>query len=87
VWPGIAAHYTGKAVLSHPTLDPNFRGSYSVWLVGQCTDFAGYEGVRQGNVHFAGEHCNVVYQGFMEGAAREGMRAAHEILADIGRPA
>jgi monoamine oxidase len=87
VWPGIATHYTGKAALSHPTLDPNFRGSYSCWLVGQCTDFAGYEGVRQGNVHFAGEHCNVVYQGFMEGAAREGIRAAREILADIGRRA
>ena len=85
VWPGIASHYTGKAALSHPTLDPNFRGSYSCWLVGQCTDFAGYEGVRQGNVHFAGEHCNVVYQGFMEGAAREGIRAARDVLADAGR--
>jgi len=84
VWPGIASHYTGKAALSHPTLDPNFRGSYSCWLVGQCTDFAGYEGVRQGNVLFAGEHCNVPYQGFMEGAAREGVRAAREILHDIG---
>jgi monoamine oxidase len=84
VWPGIASHYTGKAALSHPSLDPNFRGSYSCWLVGQTTDFAGYEGVRQGNVLFAGEHCNVVYQGFMEGAAREGQRAAREVLHDLG---
>ncbi|MBV9104279.1 MAG: FAD-dependent oxidoreductase [Candidatus Eremiobacteraeota bacterium] len=84
VWPGIAKHYTGKAALSHPSLDPNFRGSYSCWLVGQCTSIAGYEGVRQGNVLFAGEHCNVVYQGFMEGAAREGVRAAREVLHDLG---
>ena len=84
VWPGISPHYTGKAALSHPTLDPNFNGSYSCWLVGQCTDIAGYEGVRQGNVHFAGEHCSVVYQGFMEGAAREGTRAAREVLSDLG---
>jgi monoamine oxidase len=84
VWPGIAPHYNGKAALSHPTMDPNFRGSYSCWLVGQCTTIAGYERVRQGNVLFAGEHCNIVYQGFMEGAAREGTRAARDVLHDIG---
>ncbi len=86
VWPGVAPLWNGKAALSHPTLDPNFRGSYSVWLVGQCTTIAGYEKVRQGNVFFAGEHCDVVYQGFMEGAARQGIRAATEVLRDIGTP-
>jgi monoamine oxidase len=86
VWPGIGPHFNGKAALSHPSLDPNFRGSYSCWLVGQCTSIAGYEGVRQGNVLFAGEHCDVVYQGFMEGAAREGMRAARDIMRDLGLP-
>jgi monoamine oxidase len=87
VWPGIAPHFNGKAALSHPSFDPNFLGSYSCWLVGQCTSIAGYEGVRQGNVLFAGEHCEVTYQGFMEGAARTGMRAAREILRDAGRAA
>lgn len=47
-------------------------------------EFAGYERVRQGNVLFAGEHCNVPLQGFMEGAAREGIRAAHDVLRDLG---
>jgi hypothetical protein len=46
--------------------------------------FGGYEGVRQGPVHFAGEHCSVRFQGFMEGAAREGARAAREIVQDWG---
>jgi monoamine oxidase len=84
VWPGVAALYNGRAALSHPTYDPNFLGSYSCWLLGQYTGFAGYEGVRQGNVFFAGEHCDVPYQGFMEGAARTGTRAARQILADLG---
>lgn len=81
VWPGARKHYSGKAVLSHYIADPYALGSYSGWLVGQYTKFAGYERVRQGNVHFAGEHCSVLLQGFMEGAAREGARAAREVLA------
>ncbi len=83
VFPGISTHYTGKAALSYPTGDPYLNGSYSCWRVGQYTHFGGYEGVRQGPVHFAGEHCSVEYQGFMEGAAREGVRAAQEILHDF----
>jgi monoamine oxidase len=83
VFPGISAHYTGRAALSYPTGDPYLLGSYACWRVGQCTHFGGYEGVRQGPVHFAGEHCSVEFQGFMEGAAREGERAAREILQDV----
>jgi len=80
VFPGISAHYTGRAALSYPTGDPYLRGSYACWRVGQYTRFGGYEGVRQGPILFAGEHCSVEFQGFMEGAAREGARAAQEIL-------
>ncbi len=85
VFPGISAHYTGRAALSYPTGDPNLLGSYSCWRVGQCTHFGGYEGARQGPVHFAGEHCSVEFQGFMEGAAREGARAAREIVQDVNQ--
>jgi monoamine oxidase len=83
-WPGIAAHYRGKATLSYPTGDPNKLGSYACWKVGQYTQFAGYEKAAQGNIHFAGEHCSVNFQGYMEGGAREGIRAAGEILSDYG---
>jgi monoamine oxidase len=83
VFPGISAHYTGKAALSYATGDPYLLGSYSCWRVGQYTHFGGYEGVRQEPVHFAGEHCSVEFQGFMEGGAREGERAAQEILQDL----
>jgi monoamine oxidase len=85
VFPGIGAHYTGRAALSYPTGDPFLLGSYACWRVGQYTSFGGYEGVRQGAIHFAGEHCSVEAQGFMEGGAKEGARAAREILQDHGQ--
>jgi monoamine oxidase len=83
VYPGISAHYTGKAALSYPTGDLYLLGSYACWRVGQYTRFGGYEGVRQGPVFFAGEHCSIEFQGYIEGAAREGARAAQEILQDV----
>ena len=82
IFPGITAHYTGKAALSYPTGDPFLLGSYSCWQVGQYTLFGGYEGVRQGTIHFAGEHCSTNWQGFMEGGASEGARAAREVIQD-----
>jgi monoamine oxidase len=85
VFPGLSRRWTGKATLSVPALDPNLGLSYSYWKVGQYHAFSGYEGVRQGNIHFAGEHCSQDFQGFMEGGASEGARAAGEILRDLHR--
>jgi monoamine oxidase len=82
VWPGATANYNGIATLSTPWSDPNLLGSYSCWRIGQYTQFSGYEKARQGKVHFAGEHCSINFQGFMEGGAQEGQRAANEILSD-----
>jgi monoamine oxidase len=83
VFPGITNTWNGKASLSTPFLDPLLNCSYSYWRVGQYTAFSGYEGVPQGNIHFAGEHCSQDFQGFMEGGATEGARAANEVLALI----
>jgi monoamine oxidase len=82
IWPGVSKHWNGKATFGNAQADPNILASYSAWLVGQCTTIAGHEAQRQGNVHFAGEHTSVENQGFMEGGAESGMRAAGEILAD-----
>jgi monoamine oxidase len=83
VYPGISGRWTGRASLSLPHKDPNYNCSYSFWRVGQCHTIGGYEGVRQGNVHFAGEHTSVDFQGWMEGGAISGVRAAGEVLADL----
>jgi monoamine oxidase len=82
IWPGVAATWNGKATLGNAQADPNILASYSGWLVGQCTTIAGHEARRQGQVHFAGEHTSIANQGFMEGGAESGFRAAGEILAD-----
>ncbi|MGH7359411.1 MAG: flavin monoamine oxidase family protein, partial [Candidatus Rokuibacteriota bacterium] len=86
VWSGVTAEWGGLATLSVPFLDPNVNGSYSYYRVGQYHTIGGYEGVRQRNVHFAGEHTSGEFQGFMEGAAAEGVRAGRTVLADL-RPA
>jgi monoamine oxidase len=83
VYPGISAQWNGKAMLSTPFTDPNLLCSYSYWKPGQYTGFSGYEKMRQGNIHFAGEHCSINFQGYMEGGAQEGQRAANEVLADL----
>jgi monoamine oxidase len=83
IFPGVTGQWNGKAMLSTPFTDPNFLCSYSYWKPGQNTGFSGYEKARQGNIHFAGEHCSISFQGFMEGGAQEGIRAANEILSDI----
>jgi monoamine oxidase len=83
IFPGVKALYTGKATLSIPHLDENFRVSYAFWKVGQYQAFAGYERVPQGSIFFGGEHCSVNFQGFMEGGAAEGVRAATEVLAAV----
>jgi len=87
LFPGIAQHWNGRATLDVPLTNPFLLGSYSYWKVGQYTQFSGYEKVRQpdpveGKIHFAGEHCSQDFQGYMEGGAAEGARAANEILSD-----
>lgn len=84
IWPGVAGAWNGKATFGNAQADPNILASYSCWLVGQCTTIAGHEARRQGRIHFAGEHTSVAYQGFMEGGAESGFRAAGEIFADYG---
>ncbi|MFJ3611775.1 MULTISPECIES: flavin monoamine oxidase family protein [Streptomyces] len=84
VFPGITGHWTGKATLAAWPLNPLAYGSYAAWPPGYAHRYAGYEGVRQGNTHFAGEYTSEVAQGYMEGGAESGVRAADEVLVDLG---
>lgn len=83
VFPGLSALWNGRATGSMPHVNPFWKCSYSYWRVGQYQTIAGYERVRQGNVFFAGEHTSVDFQGWMEGAASEGVRAAKEIVSGL----
>jgi monoamine oxidase len=82
VLPGITAACNAGRHLAHyhdGNLDQRLLGAWSQYAVGQCTGFSGIEPVREGNIHFAGEHTSLEDQGFIEGAITSGERAAAEI--------
>ena len=71
--------------LEHWPSNPLVKGSYTCNHPGYFTTIADNEAKPVGNLYFAGEHTSSFYewQGFMEGAALSGIRAAKEILRDI----
>ncbi len=82
IFPGISDAWRDGprlAWVNDGNIDPHLRGAWSQYNVGQYTGFAGVERERAGNIHFAGEHTSLAFQGFMEGAVRSGERAAGEI--------
>ncbi|WP_067818172.1 flavin monoamine oxidase family protein [Actinomadura kijaniata] len=83
VFPGTGARWNGRAQLSAWHRSPNALGAYSYWPTGYLHRYAGYEGRRQGNIHIAGEHTSYDFQGFMNGGATEGERAAREVIGDL----
>lgn len=83
VLPGITAKYNGRATIDHWDSNPWSRGSYAYWRVGQYTQFAGYEGVQEGNIHFCGEHTSIDYQGYLNGAIDTGNAVARDVCAQL----
>jgi monoamine oxidase len=81
LFPGAARHYNGRSYYVWSPGDPHILGAYSYLKVGQYTGFNGIQGVREGNLHFAGEHTSVNFQGYIEGALRSGYRCADEIVS------
>nr|WP_274599431.1 FAD-dependent oxidoreductase [Streptomyces sp. So13.3] len=61
---------------------PWHLGAYHCYKVGQYTSFAGYEGVQEGRIHFAGEHTDVD-NSTLNAAVASGERAASEITTQI----
>jgi monoamine oxidase len=90
VYPGASAAASrpgGKlrVHLEHWPSNPLVKGSYTCNHPGYFTTIADNEAKPIDNLYFAGEHTSSFYefQGFMEGAALSGIRAAREILQDI----
>ncbi|MYS80831.1 flavin monoamine oxidase family protein [Embleya scabrispora] len=82
LFPGTTAAYNGKAYEDHWSLDPWSLGAYHYYRVGQYTSIAGYEGVQEGRIHFAGEHTDVD-NSTLNAAVASGERAADEIACQI----
>ena len=66
---GLAAAVTADAIHSPAARAAVRRGPRVVIIQGR----------RSGNLHFAGEHTSLDFQGYMEGALRSGYRCAAEI--------
>ncbi|TWI06104.1 monoamine oxidase [Luteimonas cucumeris] len=85
VFPGVAAARAGaREVRFHWPSHPWTLGSYACLRPGDWTGLRGAMGERVGNLHFAGEHCALDTQGFMEGGCESGEAAAQAVLADLG---
>lgn len=80
IFPGAAEASTGKNARFNWTTNPFTKGSYSVYKPGQWTTIRGAERKSVGNLFFAGEHTSLEFQGFMNGGAETGKKAAEEIL-------
>ncbi|GAB4209814.1 MAG: hypothetical protein OHK0013_29690 [Sandaracinaceae bacterium] len=85
VFPGFAAARNGRVLRMHWPSQEHFRGSYACYAPGQWA-IGGFEGATEadGRLYFAGEHCSLEFQGYMEGAAETGQRAADDILRARG---
>ena len=77
-----AAHNGKKAIMHWPT-QPFVMGSYACFTKGHIVNVQPHIATPIGNIFFAGEHCSVEFQGFMEGGAETGKVAAEEILKKV----
>jgi monoamine oxidase len=86
VFPGAAAARGGaREARFHWPSHPWVLGSYACLRPGDWTGLRGVMGESVGGLHFAGEHCALDTQGFMEGGCVSGEAAARSVLAVLGR--
>ena len=62
---------------------PFVKASYSCIGKGQWSVFYGVAGAPAGRLHFAGEHCSLNHQGYLNGGAETGRLAAERILKTL----
>jgi monoamine oxidase len=84
VWPGMDAAFNGKVARFHWPTNPFVKASYACYLPGQWSAISGIEGAPEGTLKFCGEHTSIDWQGYMEGAAETGARAAIEVAESLG---
>jgi monoamine oxidase len=86
-YPGSKAHLNGKLSRFHWPTHAFTKASYACYKPGQWTSIGGAEGESVGNLHFAGEHTSVDFQGYMNGGAQSGADAAKAVLASVSTKA
>lgn len=84
VFPGVAAaRGDAREARMHWPTNPWVRGSYACYRPGDWASILGVMGESVGGLHFAGEHCSIEAQGFMEGGCESGDLAAQAVLARL----
>jgi len=86
-FPGLSAQFNGRAERFHWPTHPFTRASYACYRPGQWTTIAGAEGRAVGSLFFAGEHCSLDFQGFMNGGAETGGQAAGAVVKALRKRA
>jgi monoamine oxidase len=82
VFPGAKDAHNFYCTVGDWAINPLSKGSYACYKVGQWTSISGLEiEPIKDKIFFAGEHCSDEFQGYMNGAAETGRRAAENIIA------
>ena len=83
MWPGVAKAFNGNVKRMHWPTYQFTKGSYACYKTGQYKSIRGAEIKPIGNFYFAGEHCSLEFQGFMNGGAETGRVAAEAIISKL----
>lgn len=85
IYAGFSKNFLNDHEVITWTGNPFSQASYSCYKTGQWDSISGSEitPIRDSFL-FAGEHCSSLYQGFMNGGAETGRRAAQEIAMMVG---
>jgi monoamine oxidase len=84
LFPQITQVERGPALRATWFTEPYALGAYSCYLPGQWSRFGGAEIERVGNLWFAGEHCSIGSQGYMNGACETAEQVARGIQQELG---
>ena len=80
VFPGSKKQYANKHAFAAWSTYPWVKASYTCPKPGQWNTAMLHTSEPIGDVYFAGEHCSVEYQGYMNGAAETGRVTAEQII-------
>lgn len=83
IYPGTAKIYLGKKGFSNWNGNRFIRGSFSVFLKGQKMEMATEFRKPSGNIFFAGEQTSLEFNGYMNGGAETGRKAAEAIIKRV----
>jgi len=83
IFPGAGEQFTGRVQYWNWPGYPFNKGSYMSYKAGQYTTMQGAQFQPVDNLYFAGEHCSISSQGFMNGAAETGRMAAEMMIKKL----